>query len=233
MSTAPTVTMQDVHDSIKEEQYFYDGLLTICRLTMQNGTKVTGESACASPARYNKEDGEKYAKEDALREIWPRLGYVLKEKLYLIDLASKPWGKITEVGEPITYVGTNVVHALPMTRGNYNVLKGWALPVDQDAEDNGYLIQEGFTGHLTWKPQDVFEKIFDVNVRVRQEPKNLITALVEERDGMLARVTETISFINSDSFALMSHETQGDLHEQLEAMQLYVKVLNTRVSRVI
>lgn len=231
--TAPTVTMQDVLDSIKEEVYFHDGLLTICRLTMQNGTKVTGESACASPERYNKEEGETYAKQKALEEIWPRLGYMLKDKLHLIDLASKPWGKITEVGSPITYVGTQVVHALPMTLGDYNAMKGWAMPVDQDAEDNGYLIQEGFTGHLTWKPQDVFEKIYDINLRVRQEPKNLITALVEERDQLAMRVDETISFNNSDGFQLMSPETQNDLQEQLAAMQAYLAILNTRVSRVI
>lgn len=230
---APTVTMQDVLDSIKEETYFYDGLLTICRLTMQNGTKVTGESACASPERYNKEEGENRAKAKALEEIWPRLGYALKEKLCLIDKAGRPYGKITELGEPITYVGTNVVHALPMTRGDYNKIQGWIVPVDQDAEDNGYLIQEGLSGHLTWKPQDVFEKIFDINLRVRQEPKNLITALIEERDQLALRVDETISFIHSESFALMSQETQGDLHQQLEAMQLYLAVLNTRVNRVI
>lgn len=230
---APTVTMQDVLDSVKEEVYFHDGLLTICRITMQNGTKVIGESACASPERYNKETGETYAKEKALEEIWPRLGYVLKEKLDLIAKAGKPFGQITEVGEPITYVGTSVVHAVPMTRGAYNELRGWTVPPDEDAEDNGYVIQEGRTGHLNWKPQDVFEKIYDINLRVRQEPKNLITALVEERDQLALRVEETVSFNNSDGFQLMSPETQNDLQEQLAAMQAYLAILNTRVNRVI
>lgn len=230
---APTVTMQDVLDSIKEETYFYDGLLTICRITMQNGTKVIGESACASPERYKKEEGENIAKANALNEIWPRLGYVLKEKLCLIEKAGRPFGKITELGEPITYVGTSVVHALPMNRGEYNKLRGWTVPPDEDAEDNGYVIQEGRTGHLNWKPQDVFEKIYDINLRVRQEPKNLITALVEERDQLALRVDETISFINSESFQLMSAETQNDLQEQLPAMQAYLTILNTRVNRVI
>ena len=230
---APTVTMQDVLDSIKEEVYFHDGLLTICRITMQNGTKVIGESACASPERYSKETGETYAKEKALEEIWPRLGYVLKEKLDLIEKAGRPFGQITEVGEPITYVGTSVVHGVPMTRGAYNELRGWTVPPDEDAEDNGYVIQEGRTGHLNWKPQDVFEKIYDINLRVRQEPKNLITALVEERDQLAMRVEETVSFNNSDGFQLMSPETQNDLQEQLAAMQAYLGILNTRVNRVI
>lgn len=230
---APTVTMQDCIDSIKEEVYFHDGLLTICRITMQNGTKVIGESACASPERYNKEEGENRAKAKALEEIWPRLGYVLKEKLDLIAKAGKPFGQITEVGEPITYVGTSVVHAVSMTRGAYNELRGWTVPPDEDAEDNGYVIQEGRTGHLNWKPQEVFEKIYDINLRVRQEPKNLITALVEERDQLAMRVEETESFIASDSYILMSTETQNDLQEQLSAMQVYLSILNTRVNRVI
>lgn len=230
---APTVTPQDVLDSIKEEKYIVDGLLTICILTLQNGTKVTGESACASPARYNKELGEKYAKEKALEEIWPRLGYVLKEKLGLIEKAGRPSGRITELGDPITYVGHSIVHALPMTRGEYNTLRGRTVPPDEDANDNGYVIQEGRTQHLNWKPQDVFEMIYDINVRVRQEPKTLITVLVEERDEILERVTEVTNLINSPSFTLLSQESQSDYHQQLEAMQLYLAVMETRVSRVV
>lgn len=230
---APTVTPQDVLDSIKEEKYIVDGLLTICILTLQNGTKVTGESACASPARYNKELGEQYAKAKALEEIWPRLGYVLKEKLSLIEKAGRPFGKITEIGEPLTYAGHSIVHAVPMTLGEYYKLRGWAVPADEDNEANGYVVQEARTQHLNWKPQHVFELIYDINLRARQEPKTLITALVEERDEILERVTEVTNLINSPSFPLLSQESQSDYHQQLEAMQLYLAVMETRVSRVV
>lgn len=57
-------------------------LLTFCVLVLRNGFTVHGVSACASPENYNKEIGERIARENAEREIWPLLGYALREKLY-------------------------------------------------------------------------------------------------------------------------------------------------------
>lgn len=56
-----------------------DGTLTICIITMDNGFTVNGSSACADPANYNREIGEKIAYDDAERQIWPLLGFMLKE----------------------------------------------------------------------------------------------------------------------------------------------------------
>lgn len=57
------------------------GTLTICVLTLDNGFTVTGESACADPANYNQEIGEKIAYDMAERKIWPLLGFALKEAM--------------------------------------------------------------------------------------------------------------------------------------------------------
>lgn len=81
-AVAPRVTREDVMASIASERFIYDGTLTICILTLVNGTKLTGESACASPENYNKEIGDKLAKEQAIGKIWPLLGYELKTKLH-------------------------------------------------------------------------------------------------------------------------------------------------------
>lgn len=58
-------------------------LLTFCVLRLQNGFTVHGFSACASPANYNREIGERLAREDAVKKLWPLLGYELKTKLHL------------------------------------------------------------------------------------------------------------------------------------------------------
>ena len=50
-------------------------------LTLQNGFTVTGESACADPAMFNEEIGQKIARENAERKIWPLMGYALKEEM--------------------------------------------------------------------------------------------------------------------------------------------------------
>ena len=57
------------------------------------------------------------------------------------------------------YIGTKVLKAKPMTRGEYNTLRGWTLPADERAEDEGYVTDNG-AGHIQWQPKDVFEDGF-------------------------------------------------------------------------
>ena len=49
---------------------------------MANGFQVVGESACADAANFVKEDGEKYAYEDAVEQLWMLEGYLLRERLH-------------------------------------------------------------------------------------------------------------------------------------------------------
>ena len=103
---APRVTPAALKDEIVSEHYFTaaDGvigqqaiktiedawdieapaplhLLTFCVLILRNGFTVHGVSACASPENYNKEIGERIARENAEREIWPLLGFRLRDEL--------------------------------------------------------------------------------------------------------------------------------------------------------
>lgn len=56
-------------------------LLTFCVLVLRNGFTVHGVSACASPENYNEEIGQRIARENAEREIWPLLGFRLRDEL--------------------------------------------------------------------------------------------------------------------------------------------------------
>lgn len=175
MSVVPQVTKQDVLDAIKSVKYFYDGLLTVAIVTTVSGVKHTGESVCASELKYNKEMGEKLALDMATSKVWHHLGILLKEKLALIDSVGAPTGEILNLGSPVTYVGTNVIHAVPMDRQAYNDLRGWQLPKDENGEDLGYLVQatqgsplqtlKGFSGYISWSPREVFERTYTTGVR--------------------------------------------------------------------
>jgi hypothetical protein len=57
------------------------GVLSICLLVMRNGFTVIGKSAPASLENFNPELGKKLAYEDAIRQLWPLMGYALREKL--------------------------------------------------------------------------------------------------------------------------------------------------------
>lgn len=58
------------------------------------------------------------------------------------------------------HIGTKLVHMQPMTRQQYNDLRGWSLPADEDGSDVGYLIEDiggkpnmaGFAGYVSWSP---------------------------------------------------------------------------------
>lgn len=45
------------------------------------------------------------------------------------------------------YIGTKIVKAEPMTRGDYNDYRGWQIPADEDPLDEGYLM-EYENGHV-------------------------------------------------------------------------------------
>lgn len=38
------------------------------------------------------------------------------------------------------YIGTKEVKATPMNRGDYNALRGWQVPENENPADDGYLV---------------------------------------------------------------------------------------------
>lgn len=69
----------------------------------------------------------------------------------------------------LSYLGTKQIRAKQMTRGEYNNLRGWTIPTDEDASEEGYLVEyvpDGkpnhpeFKGYISWSPKQVFEKSY-------------------------------------------------------------------------
>ena len=88
VAVAPRVTLESIEAKIdREEAHVFDGVLTVVVLTMKNGFKVTGESACASPENFNEELGRKIARDNAVRKIWGFEGYLLREQLATAEAA--------------------------------------------------------------------------------------------------------------------------------------------------
>jgi Phage protein (N4 Gp49/phage Sf6 gene 66) family len=99
------LTLSDIEASITSETYFTGedgfwgsveaagcdgteklpaglGLLTFCVLMLHNGTKIVGINYGAiDPAQHDAERGRREARKDATRQIWPLMGYLLREKL--------------------------------------------------------------------------------------------------------------------------------------------------------
>lgn len=92
--TPNRVSLQDIEDKIAGEYWFtadkavgnapvLDSLkvMTICILVMKNGFTVIGKSAPADADNFNEALGRKFAREDAVRQLWPLEGYALRERL--------------------------------------------------------------------------------------------------------------------------------------------------------
>jgi hypothetical protein len=57
-------------------------LLTICVLILRNGFTVIGTSACVDPKNFNEQTGKDIARKKAIENIWPLMGYVLKQEMH-------------------------------------------------------------------------------------------------------------------------------------------------------
>lgn len=67
------------------------------------------------------------------------------------------------------HLGTKAVKAVPMTRLEYNELRGWELPSDKNGSDAGYLVEyldggqanhADYEGYVSWSPEEVFKSAY-------------------------------------------------------------------------
>ena len=88
---APRLSPTEIQATIAREDYHvFNGVLTICCLTLVNGFTVTGESACVSPENYNKDLGQLIARDNAVDKIWVLEGYLLRSKIHNGEVTTPP-----------------------------------------------------------------------------------------------------------------------------------------------
>lgn len=99
-AVAPRVTLESIQAEIEykycftaaqgarglaspSDNYVFEGSLnslerlTFCVLVLKNGFTVVGQSACVSPANYQKDIGQRIAYDNAISKIWSLKGYEL------------------------------------------------------------------------------------------------------------------------------------------------------------
>lgn len=90
---APKVTVNEVEGEIVNEYYCNVGSavkapvasplynVTLCILELRNGFTIIGKSACVVAANFNEDIGRQLAREDAVKQVWPFLGFRLADTL--------------------------------------------------------------------------------------------------------------------------------------------------------
>lgn len=135
------------------------------------------------------------------------------------------------------YIGTKIVIATAMTRAEYNIYRGWKLPVNEEEGDAGYLIeyQDGgkpnddrHVGYISWSPAEQFERA-NVPFDARDDLAPHQLRVVAERADLDARAERLASFIMGDTFASLPADERDRLQRQRMLMGELSTVLAERI----
>lgn len=57
------------------------------------------------------------------------------------------------------FIGVKIIHAEPMTRGDYNKYRGWTIPENENPNDKGYLVKYS-DDYISWSPENAFDEAY-------------------------------------------------------------------------
>lgn len=125
------------------------------------------------------------------------------------------------------YLGTKLVTAKPMTRVDAEALLGKSInPAKQEYSDEGYLVRYE-DGYQSWSPKEVFDKAY-------KPADNFLDRLIIERDEVQQRLSSLASALMQEDFREKVGQQQYYwMQEQRNAMEIYVEVLNKRITHAI
>jgi len=67
------------------------------------------------------------------------------------------------------YIGVKEINGEPMTLGEYNILRGWEIPSDEDPASEGFLVEyldggkpnhPDYSNYISWSPKDIFDRAY-------------------------------------------------------------------------
>ena len=82
--TPHRVTLESMEAKVSGVEYINPETIshmTLAIVMLENGFCLLGRSTPADPANFDAELGRKFARDDAIRQMWQLEGYVLREKL--------------------------------------------------------------------------------------------------------------------------------------------------------
>lgn len=125
------------------------------------------------------------------------------------------------------YLGTKLVTAKPMTRAEAEAVLGkFIKPAKQEYSGEGYLVRYE-DGYQSWSPKEVFDKAY-------KPADNFLDRLIIERDEVQQRLSSLTSALMQEDFQEKVGSKQYYwMQEQRNAMEIYVEVLNKRITHAI
>ena len=129
------------------------------------------------------------------------------------------------------YIGRKRIKAMPMNKLEYNMYRGWELPVDEDGSDNGYLVEyldggranhPDHTGYISWSPKEVFDNAYKIAESWEDRVKIELDELNIKIRDLDAAIVDNV----------VSADKIGILVSQLTVMRVYKYILEKRLDKV-
>lgn len=122
-------------------------------------------------------------------------------------------------------------YVTPMTRQQYNDLRGWAVPADENPDDMGFLIQ-GLEpdGRMSWMERSQFDVAYQVvlDSKPGTDP-DWVLRLRAERTQLTKRIDALLAMIRSPNFAKVDVNIQNAVKAQRMGMEGLREILNYRI----
>lgn len=121
-----------------------------------------------------------------------------------------------------------------MTKAAYCDLKGWMVPVDENPTELVYVVDRG-QNDLTMVPRKYFEakysKVLDSIPDIPYSLKEYQTRVITEAAELNNNIEKLTKFIReSVKYSILPDPERLRLHKQLNAMQIYLSILISRIT---
>lgn len=238
-NVAPRITPDDIKRAIASEHYFsaadgYAGaasleveagddimpppeldLLTFCVLILHNGFTVVGKSAVASPENFNEEIGRKVARDDAIDQLWPLMGFALKERLHNDQIQAG-------ISEHLKEEVEQESRALPLAElRNQNRIVVSMEDLDKIPDviaRNFRAAHKAVENSLSGELNIASETAWQDRVRI-------------EHNELALKIQNLKAFMTTNDYRALDENEAYTLTEQFDAMQTYLEILHDRIER--
>lgn len=135
-----------------------------------------------------------------------------------------------------TYIGTKMVLATPMTRGEYNAYRQWVLPLNEEGTDEGYLVEyldgpmnhDAHNGYISWSPKKKFDEAYTDLGYIEGRPPHQ-QRVIGEHGQLAVKCAALHDFLDTPFFLSLPFDEQRRLRLQYVAMNSYLTILNQRI----
>lgn len=133
----------------------------------------------------------------------------------------------------LKYEGTKRLSAKPMTLGEYNEYRRWAIPANENPADAGYLVEyedggkandSRHVGYISWSPADVFERAYKRVLAPHQQ------RVVAEATELNTKLDALVKFLGTPMYAGLDLAERDRLAHQSAHMHAYARVLRERIA---